>query len=188
MSTKNLDALEQIEQLEAAHSAAKARQTEIAREHTAAQGRLQALHGDRGRLIHGEPGLVDHAGQPLASIKDNPVAAIDAELAELPDVDDLYAQYLHARQVTEREERRVREFARDNAAAILEAMGPAGDAEQARVNDALAALRAAVDSYLRFAQRVEQLSPGVRTRGLDASADLARSLQGRELPPPTEAL
>ena len=126
------DPLAEIEAREKAWADAKAEASRLGSEWGAKARELEALHDQRRRLIDprlGNPGLVDHNHAPNPDVKDNPVAAIDAQVAELGDLGDLQARVHHARRI----EQSAKQAKDDYAAAHLDELRAAiePDAEAA---------------------------------------------------------
>jgi hypothetical protein len=171
---------------------AKAKEAErtAAHEHGGTLARAKALSDERRKLIFREPGLVDHQGQPNPEVKDNRIVAIDRELAELGDLEDLAAKAAHARALERRAEQSWRDFACSHYWELIEASQPEAETVAAEANKAARAFTSKLEEYLGFHSRMVGLTttmPGLDTRvvpGLDAAADLLRIAQKVALAPP----
>ncbi len=186
-------ALRELEELEQAQAEAAEEASTLGREHGKTARQLQALHDERRRLIFREPGLADHNHRPLDSIKQNPVAALDKQLAEVGDLAELEAKRDHARELERVARQRVETFVAAHLAAILAALAPEGAARAEAVQAQIQALSEDTEAYLDFHRRVSGIVAAVRgdTRsvpGLDAIAELRRQLQAWQggLPNPAE--
>jgi len=159
------DPLAQLEQLEQTHAEAKAEADKIGREAYAKQRRASELTEERRRLVHRSPGLVDHRDQPLASIKSNPIAAIDAEIEKLGDLADEAAKAAHAGRLAARAEADIRGHVSEHFAAIVAAELPTREAEAEDVRNLAASLIAGLDRYVGGNQRSTHLCHLVGDQG-----------------------
>lgn len=95
--TKNDALAEESRRGDAWHKAA-AEASRLGFEFGAKVREARALQDERQRLIHRDPGLVNHLHEPVKTT-DNPVAKVDAAIADLGDIDDLGRQVEHARRL-----------------------------------------------------------------------------------------
>ena len=186
------DVLAGLAEREEAWGEAKAEAGQLSTEFTAKLNQARALTDRRHQLITREPGLVDHQLNPLPG-KDNPVAAIDAELTALGDVVDLQARMDHARKLEERAKQAAQDFTSAHLDEILAALEPQAEATAAEVVRCMAALHDAADAYLNMARRVDGLKAADRNRqhnrvvAIDTASDLVRLSRDYGTPPlPTE--
>ena len=190
------DPLAEIEAREKAWADAKAEASRLGSEWGAKARELEALHDQRRRLIDprlGNPGLVDHNHAPNPDVKDNPVAAIDAQVAELGDLGDLQARVHHARRIEQSAKQAKDDYAAAHLDELRAAIEPDAEAAVAGVVAVKAAEYEAGSVYLALARRVEGWKAADRTRqhlrcpAVDIGSDLVRQSQGAAPPPsPTE--
>ena len=187
------DPLVELQARERAHAAAKATASGLGSEFGAVSRQLQALQDQRRRLVFHQPGLVDHHGQPNPDVDDNPVAAVDAQIAGLGDVEDLHARMLHARQLEQSAKQAKDDYACAHLDAVFAAFGPDAEALVAKVVGLMAELGAGASEYLGMAQWVNALKgtdPArrhLRVPAIDVASDLVRMAERFGTPPlPTE--
>jgi hypothetical protein len=171
---------------------AEAKQAErvAAHEHGGKLARAKALTDERRQLAFREPGLVDHRGQPNPEVEDIRIVAIDRELAELGDLEDLAAKAAHARALEQRAKQSWVDFVCSHYWEIIEASQPEAEAVAEQANEAARAFGSALQTYLEFHGRMVGFTttmPGLDVRvvpGLDAAAELRRIVEKVDLAPP----
>ena len=179
--------LAELEARERAHAEAKATASELGSEWGAKVREYEALQDDRRRLVFRDPTLIDHHGNPAAD--DNPVAAIDAQIAELGDLPDLEARVHHARQIEQSAKQAKDDYTASHLDELLAALEPDAEAASAEVARAMAELGEAASAYLNMARRVDGWRGTDRTRqrlrvpAIDTASDLVRMAEGYGVPP-----
>jgi hypothetical protein len=186
---KRTDPLGELEARELAHAEAKAHASELGSEFGAVSRQLQALHDERRKLVFRDPGLVDHHGQPNPDRKENPVAAVDAKIAELGDVEDLHARMVHARQLEQSAKQAAADFTASHLDELLAAVEPDAESASADVARAMDTLGEAAAAYLNLARRVDgwkgtdRARQHLRVPAIDTASDLVRMAEGYGVPP-----
>lgn len=186
---KRTDPLAELEARERAHAEAKAHASELGSEFGAVSRQLAALQDQRRRLVFHQPGLVDHHGQPNPDVDDNPVAAVDTQIAELGHVEDLHARMLHARQLEQSAKQAADDYTAAHLDELLAVLEPAAVDASAEVARAMAQLGEAGAAYLNLARRVDGWRGTDRTRqhlrvpAIDVASDLVRMADGYGVPP-----
>jgi hypothetical protein len=155
------DLLAEVDRLERAWREAEAKAKDAGTKHAQAFNRHTELADQRRRLAHREPHLVDHLGQPNPDITDNPVKAIDAEIAKLGDVNDLLARRDHARRLTEAAKQDWAGLVAEHFTEIVSALEPEAEAKVAAVQAAGEQLAAAVNDWLLMHARAVELTTAV---------------------------
>lgn len=198
--TKQATPLAELRRLETAEAKAKEVHSQIGRELTAAERRLNGyldepgVLSELGRLRRREPAMFDESGAPKGN---SPAAELQSEIdALVAKIAELRPQYEQAgRLLTNATE--VREaFTADNLSELLHDPALVAEAETVRdeANEAAALAEAAMDRYVQFNLRVQALSTshhdrrGTRVPGLDAAADYRRTLESVDLPVPLPEL
>ena len=190
---RQTDPLAELEAREKAWAEAKATAAGLGSEFGAVSRQLQALQDQRRRLVFHQPALVDYHGQPNPDVDDNPVAAVDAQIAELGDLEDLHARMLHARQLEQSAKQAKDDYTVAHLDELFAAFGPDAEALVAEVVGLMAELGAGASEYLGMAQRVNALKgtdPArrhLRVPAIDVASDLVRMAERFGTPPlPTE--
>lgn len=181
--------LSELKARESAWADAKAHASELGSAFGAVSRQFEALQDQRRRLVFRDPGLVDHTGSANPDRKENPVANIDAQVAELGDVEDLHARMLHARQLEQSAKQAAQDFTASHLDELLAALEPEAEAASAEVARAMAQLGEAASAYLNLARRVDGWRGTDRTRqqlrvpAIDTASDLVRMADSYGVPP-----
>ncbi len=179
----------ELEKLEKEAQAAREKSSEIGREVRAVGQTLRPLLDRRAGLIKRDPALVDHTGAPVDD--DNPVAQVDREIAELPDLNDLQARYEHSKRVTAVAEQKVRDFISQNQETVAAGFEPQAERAAAELKKASEEALAAANFYLASIRRAAGIRNATgRNRtpvpGEDQIGPLIKTLQAlAEMPAPT---
>ena len=190
--TKPANALSQLEALEREVEKARADRSAKGVATKQASDQYRSLAGERERLIKRDPSLVDHNGGPISA---NAVTKVDKAILSLGDLNDLAAQYEHAKKHEAAARSNIDEHIRANYAELAEDVRPGGEQVVAEVAETVAAAREALDHYIAYYQRSAGLTApiqGITTHvvpGIDSASHLRRVLADLEnLPVPAPVL
>jgi hypothetical protein len=167
---------------------AQADASALGTEHGTKVKAAQALADERRRLVHRNPVLVDHLGAPVGP--DNPVGEIDKKLAELGDLQDLWAQVQHARKIAESARQSRDDFVVSHYSELLEAKRPEAEAVANSANQAAKPLVEELKRYLEFHGEIASYTvpvQGITTHvvpGLEAAVGFLKVVEGIDLQPP----
>ena len=183
------DSLAELQARERAHSEAKAHASELGSEWGAKSREYEALQDHRRRLVYRNPALVDHHGNADPDVEDNPVAAIDAQVAGLGDLGDLQARVHHARRLEQSAKQAADDFTCAHLDELFAAAVPEAEAMSAEVARVMAQLGERGTAYLNLARRIDRWKGTDRTRqhlrvpAIDVASDLVRMAEGYGVPP-----
>jgi hypothetical protein len=187
-ATKPKDVLAGLAERDQKWSDARAKASELGREHGAKLKRAQELQDERRRAIHHDPELVDYRDQPTT--KDNQIAKIDRELGKLGDLQDLWQRVEHARRLERSAEQSRRDFVASHFRELIDASRPEAKAVAERANAAAQALVVALNEYRELHGRIASYTvpiQGMTTHavpGQDAAIEALRMAQSVDLPAP----
>jgi hypothetical protein len=178
----------EFDEREAKYAKARAKASELGSDFGIKLRRARELHDERRRLAHKDPSLVDHTGAPVS--EDNPVAAVDREIQELGDLEDLNQRAEHARKLEQSAKQSLDDYTATHFWELMEAFEAEARAVADSTNEAAKGLAQELHRYLRFHQRIAGLTAPVQgitahvVPGLDAVSNYLRVVESIDLPPP----
>lgn len=153
-----------------------------------ANDEVNGLLDERRRLGFNDKRLVDHRGN-AADVPDNPVAAIDAKLADY-DLEDLALRYRHAKDLEAQLMDEVYRFIEPRLWELVESLRPEAEAAVENVKATMAAAHDAIEAWIDVWRRSVGLThpvEGVDSRdvpGVEHASALAKAVRDVELPVP----
>jgi hypothetical protein len=197
---RSTSALDQLQELEAAHQTAAQKANDLAHDHMA---RISRLHGRPGhdtrglvddlrRLYQREPEQFNPDGVPVSP--DSDAGQLAAEIhATAAGLDELAQALDHTRRIEARKRQDVEEYIRQNIDALRDAVRPEAEAVALAVNHAASAVAATeVERYLAHVGRIQSWEAIARTDngiarrvpGAEAAHALRKTLANVDVPTP----